>query len=665
MLITDLTLIFTLVLFIIWMAPSVARWLRMPSVVILLTAGIILGEHGLGLLRYDQSFQLLGRIGMLYIMFLSAIEMDLEGFRRSRGKGLMFGMLTFAVPMVLGLLTSRYMLGMGWGSSMMMVTVYAAHTLLTYPIVSRGGLARHRVVSIAVGGTIVCVTLALLLLTAITSYYDGVNWILLLRYLVLIPLYLLMVFFVYPKITRRYLKSNPDPMLQVIFVLTLVFLSAYIADMVGLQGILGAFFAGLALNKFVPASSPLMNRVAFLGNALFIPFFLLGVGMLVDVSVFLHGGEALVLASVMLVVALAGKWLAAWLTARLAGMAHGERRLLFGLSGAKAAATLAVIMIGRQIIDSEGLPLLSQQVVSAAIVLILISCLISSLVTDRAVKQLAQEQKNNRRLNDDQQLLLALDNDSVRDIVMLGLIINRLSPQRPLLAITPEKGQEAKDVMNRAERTAAAVDEKLEWVKLRQTDMNIAAVMRRQGVSTYIVNARQCIHDNGLRWNDAIIDILNTTSRQTMICNMVQPVNTVRRILVAVPRYADREIGFRQWLATICHLASELGAKLIIYTNSILKARIRAFMEQNNIPLRVTYRELADWEDMLLIAKDRKENDMSIIIVSRPACVSYHPLMRLMPDMMKRFFNEQPTIVIFPEQNKEEQSEPAGLFDIA
>lgn len=657
-------MIFTAVLLIIWLAPLLARVLRLPSVVILLTAGILLGEHGAGMLEYDQSFQLLGRIGMLYIMFLSAVEMDLEGFRRSRWKGMLFGIMTFAVPMALGIVTSRWLLGMDWGSCMLMVTVYAAHTLLTYPIISRYGLARHSVVSIAVGGTIVAVTLALLLLTAMNAYYHGLDMIDLIRYTVLLPLYLFLVFFIYPTITRRYLKTNPDPMLRVVYILTLVFLSAYLAEKVELQGILGAFFAGLALNKFVPASSPLMNRLGFLGNSLFIPFFLIGVGMQVDLGAFMQGYTAIVMAAVMIVTALLGKWLAAWLTAKLTAMRTSEGLLLFGLSGAKAAATLAVLMIGKQMTGLDGEPLLTQEVVSAAIILILFSCLVSSIVTDRAAKHIKAEDSSRVNVNAEQQILIELTPDNAEQLTLLALILNKLSPQHPLLAITQQRGEAAKQLVNSAKHIATAVDEKLEWVRLQPTDMNTAAVMRRQGVSTYITDAALCIHQNRLRWDDGIVEILDSSPRQVVIYQAAQPVNTIRRILLAVPRYADREVGFRQWLGAVCHLQGELGAKLIIYTNSILKAKIRAFITEQHIHAQITYRELGDWEDLLLIAKDRKENDLNAIVLSRPGGASYHPLMQRMPDMLSRFFADQPTMVIFPEQVTKEQEEAAGLFDL-
>lgn len=657
--ITDLTLIFTIVLLLIWLAPIAAKWFRLPTVVVLLAAGIALGGHGLGMLEYDQSFRMLGRIGMLYIMFLSAVEMDLEGFRQSRGKSLVFGLMTFLLPVIFGLVSSR-LLGMDWQSSLLLATVYAAHTLLTYPIVSRNGLARHRIVSIAVGGTILAVTLALLMLTVTTAADLKTGGFL--RYMVFLPLYLVLVFAAIPYVTRWYLKRGPDPMLQVVYMLAIALLSSYLADQVGLQSILGAFFAGLALNKFVPQSSPLMNRISFLGNTLFIPFFLIGIGMQVNLNVFAEGYTAFLLAAVMILVSLGSKWLAAWLTARMTHLYKSEAWMLFGMSGAKAAATLAVISIGQQITSENGTPLLDQNVVSAAIILILVSCIVSAVVTDRTAKKIVAQRQKHVNINADQQIMLRLTQHGAEPLTLLAVMLNRLSPQHPLLAFTAAQGSAATDIMNTAKKITDPVDERLVWEKLQPSDMNIASVMRRQGVSTYMIPAEDTLHSNKIRWNDEFAEVLGATPRQIIVYKAVQPLNTIRRILVAVPRYADREAGFAAWLGQIFHISTELSAKLIIYTNSILKAQIRKIVGEQSVQLKITYRELSDWEDMLLIARDRKENDMSVIILSRVNCVSYHPLMQRMPDLLSRFFSQQQTMIVFPEQQANSSSGIPGLF---
>ena len=323
-----------------------------------------------------------------------------------------------------------------------------------------------------------------------------------------------------------------------------------------------------------------------------------------------------------------------------------------------------MICLGQQITGANGTPLLSQNVVSAAIVLILVSCIVSAIVTDRAAKKIVEQRRRHVNINADQQIMLRLVPDYAEPLTQLAVTLNRLSPQRPLLAYTTEQGAAAADIVAAAKKITDPVDEKLVWVKLQPTDMNIAAVMRRQGVNTYLLPAQNSLHSNRRRWSDEFSELLASTSRQIILYKNVQPQNTIRRILVAVPRYADREAGFMQWLGLLFHLTTELSAKLIIYTNSILKAQIRKVVREQGVQIKITYRELSDWEDMLLLAKDRKANDMSLIVLSREGCQSYHPLMQRMPDLLARFFAQQQTIVLFPEQQQAELQNQPGLFNL-
>lgn len=349
--ITDPTWVFFLVLIIILFAPMILGRLHIPHIIGMILAGVLIGEHGFHVLDRDSSFELFGKVGLYYIMFLAGLEMDMEDFKKNRMKSVVFGLLTFLIPMALGIWSSMSMLGYGFLTAVLLASMYASHTLIAYPIISRYGLSRLRSVNITIGGTAITVTLALIILAVIGGMFkgtvDGLFWVFLVAKVAFLGF---LIIFFFPRIGRWFFRKYDDSVMQFVFVLAMVFLGGGLMEFVGMEGILGAFLAGLVLNRLIPHVSPLMNRLEFVGNALFIPYFLIGVGMIIDVRSLFTGGEALKVAVVMTVVATFSKWLAAWITQKIYRMQPNERSMIFGLSNAQAAATLAAVLIGHEII---------------------------------------------------------------------------------------------------------------------------------------------------------------------------------------------------------------------------------------------------------------------------------------------------------------------------
>ena len=367
--ITDPTWVFFLVLIIILFAPMILGRLHIPHIIGMILAGVLIGEHGFHILDRDSSFELFGKVGLYYIMFLAGLEMDMEDFKKNRTKGVVFGLFTFVIPMLLGVWSSMSFLGYGFTTAVLLASMYASHTLIAYPIISRYGLSRLRCVNITIGGTAVTVTLALIILAVIGGMYkgtiDGMFWVLL---VVKVAFLGFLIIFFFPRIGRWFFRKYDDSVMQFVFVLAMVFLGGGLMEFVGMEGILGAFLAGLVLNRLIPHVSPLMNRLEFVGNALFIPYFLIGVGMIIDIRSLFMGGEALKVALVMTIVATISKWLAAWLTQKIYHMQPNERSMMFGLSNAQAAATLAAVLIGHEIIMENGERLLNDDVLNGTVV---------------------------------------------------------------------------------------------------------------------------------------------------------------------------------------------------------------------------------------------------------------------------------------------------------
>ena len=409
--ITDPTWIFFLVLVIILFAPIVLERLRIPHIIGMILAGIVIGEHGFNILARDSSFELFGKVGLYYIMFLAGLEMNMEDFKSIRVKATVLGLLAFIFPLGIGVWTNLNLLGYGLITSVLLASMYASHTLIAYPIVIRYGINRQRAVSIAVGGTAVTDTLTLLVLAVIAGMYKGdtsdMFWVWLVLKVVVLSVVIMLTF---PRIGRWF------------------FLGAGLMELIGMEGILGAFLAGLVLNRLIPHVSPLMSHLEFVGNALFIPYFLIGVGMLINVNVLFGHIDSIKVAGVMIVVALLGKWIASWLTQKIYRMKAVERELMFGLSNAQAAATLAAVLVGYNIILPSGERLLNEDVLNGTILLILVTCVVSSFITEHAAKRIAMDdaELDEEKEQQKERILIPVANPDTLDKLMQRLMITMI-----------------------------------------------------------------------------------------------------------------------------------------------------------------------------------------------------------------------------------------------
>jgi Kef-type K+ transport system membrane component KefB len=447
-------LIFSLILFIILFAPLILNRIKIPHLIGLIIAGILIGPTGFNLMARDSSIILFGTVGLLYIMFLAGLEMDMMQFKKNSGKSIVFGMYTFLIPMGLGFVSGYYLLHFTLETSILFASMLASHTLIAYPIVSKFGITKNRAVSVALGGTIITDTLALLVLAVIagmaTGVVDNKFWIQLSSSIVI---FMLVVIFIFPIIARWFFKHNEDNIAQYIFVLALLFLGAFLAEIAGIEAIIGAFLVGLAINRLIPHTSPLMNRINFVGNALFIPFFLIGVGMLIDYKAFIKDWESIKVAAVMTVVVTFAKFLAAFFAQKTFRFSKDERHLIFGLSLAQAAATLAAVLVGYNIILNkaeidaaallgevvEPVRLLSESVLNGSILVILITCTYASMVTQRGAQNIALQEAagiDDEEEESSEKILVATDNiDISEELINLSLIIKSKSNKNGLFAL--------------------------------------------------------------------------------------------------------------------------------------------------------------------------------------------------------------------------------------
>ena len=664
--------IFMIVLLIILLAPILLKRLRIPHIVGMILAGLLVGPHGLNILPRDSSIELFGQLGLLYIMFLAGVEIDLNDLRNNRYKSLVFGLFTFLIPLLLGYVSSRYLLHYALASSVLMAAMYASHTLVSFPMVSRLGLAKKTVVNIAVGGTIVTETLVLLILAAVSSHYrqeaDSMNE---LRMLIGLLVSVFILFFVYPPLTRWFLKTFRDSVLQFVFILVLAFGAALLTEYAGMHGVLGIFFAGLVLNKYIPKVSPLMNRLEFMGNMLFIPYFLISIGMMINFSVFAHGTEALYVALLMIVVALLGKWLASFLARQTFKMSRSEGLMLFGLSSGRAAVTLAILMIGYNIVlghDEHGEPLrlLNEYVLNGSLVVILVSCIVSAVATDRAARRiLLDEAKENPRLDEvDESLLIPIANPKNIDcLVQLALLMrgprDKLYALRVVDDIIKENNKEnSLRQLIYASKLAAAADLRLQQVLRYDSDVanGIIHTVREYNISDVILGLHQKLPLNDFFLGAKTRSLMTQMQRGIYISRFILRPADINRILLVVPVKAEFEKGFLSWFNRMINFASNLNASINFYATAATINHCRQLMSVQQISIRTKWIEFNDLNNLPELAAEIKADDLLTVVLSRQGSVSYKFSFENIAQVLEKNFNDCNLILVYPNQTVYEDS---------
>lgn len=654
--------IFLLVLLIILVCPLLFGRLGIPQIVGFILAGIIVGPYGFNILARDASFEIFGQVGILYIMFMASVEINMFHLKKNLGRGVLFGLITFAIPTLFGIFGSRWAFGASWSTCTLISTMYAAHTLISYPIVSRFGLQNSKPAVIAVCSTIVTVLLALLVLAGVVDAADAggfrfsrfVNLIwLMIAYAV--GMGLLLHYF-----TKYFFRKISDQVIQFIYVLAMVFLSSLMASVIGLESILGAFYAGLILNRFIPDRSGLMGRIKFVGNAIFIPYFLIGVGMLINIGVILQSWNVGWVAINMAVVAMLAKWISAFTASKIFGFGRPGIQLMFGLTSGKAAATIAAALIGFQ----HGI--LTEDMLNGAVLMILVSCIIASISTQAGAKRLRMELTEAEFKNEGEtqqgefarQLVAVANPVTAENLMKLTLLMRHKDNKNPVTALFVRNSDETSRVqagrnsLEIAVAAAQAVD--IEVKDIERYDINVVA-----GLTNEAKQNRATDIMIGLHRRSNIVDsffgtmtqqLLDATNKMVFISRCFTPVDTLARLVVLVPDKAEYETGFQLWVERICNLASQLAAKAVFLSYDSTASFIRNIIISEGYAIRHEYRSLASWDDFLLHSSDINSDDIFIIIGARKGSVSHSSDLEGLPNFLQKHHSHDNLVLIFPEQ---------------
>ena len=662
--IEDPVLKFLLELIIILSAPLLLNKIKVPHLLGLIIAGAIVGPNGYNLLARDSSVVVTGTTGLLYIMFLAGLEIDMGDFKKNKWKSLGFAVYTFAVPFILGLASGLYILDFDLLTSALFASLFSSHTLIAYPLVSKLGIAKNLSVNVTVGGTMVTDVLSLLVLAVVVGMTQGsvgtAFWIKLSISMIVFSVVVLVLF---PIVARWFFKNVEDKISQYIFVLVVIYLAALAAELAGVEAIIGAFFAGLALNRLIPHSSSLMNRVEFVGNAIFIPFFLISVGMLIDFKVFFKSWETIGVAAVMMACSIGGKYIAAMVTRKTFSFSKDEGMLIFGMSSASAAATLASVMVGYNIIisetaDGEPIRLLNEHVLNGSILLILISCTISSFVSMSSAQKIAQtenEQTISNNSPDDENILLAMNHEeTVEAMLSLSLLIKAESNTERLFAlnvINEDKKESsiknAEKILSKAVQTGASADARVTPLTRYDNDVisGITNVLKEQNITDLLIGLQDEKGFSGTFMENLYNGYLKNIHVNVMVYHAAQPIATVKKYLVIIPAFSDQEAGFFYALLRIWNIGRRSGAIMEFHTTNGIVTILKRILEKANIETK--FHIMEDWSnvDNLL---DLQVNEGLIVMMAKRGMKSYHQHMSTLPYLFNQKLKDSNYLLVYP-----------------
>jgi Kef-type K+ transport system membrane component KefB len=678
--ITDPTMIFFVVLMIILFAPIIMSKLRIPHIIGMVLAGVVIGKYGLDILERDVSFEIFGSVGLYYIMFLAGLEMDLESVKRNSRQFLIFGLLTCFVPLILTYIMSRTILGYSHPASFLLGCIMASNTLIAYPIVSRYGLQRHPSVQLSVGSSMISLFLALVMIAALSTLFiasqaDNTHsslFLSLATFILKLTGFIAGSVWLIPRLARYFLRRYSDAVMQYIFVLAVMFLSAALSVAIGLEGIFGAFFSGLILNRYIPKVSPLMNRIEFIGNAVFIPYFLIGVGMLINVRTVFTSLEVLLVVCLIAFFGTFGKAVAAYISSLIFRLPQRDGNMMFGMTSAHAAGAIAMVMVGMRLEVSPGVYLVNSDMLNGVVMMILVTCIISTMMTDHASQQIVLTQNRDaisypgstastNSPDDDEKILLCVKYKEIApQLLSLALLMRNQRLNRGLVALNvvydDEKSVRHREMglrlLEQLQQQASAAEVQMQTqVRLASNIANgIKHAFREFSSSEIIMGMHVHTERNPKFWGDFIQSLYNGLNRQIILIRFVQPLNTLRRIQVAVPSRAEFEPGFHRWLERLSRFAGQLDCRIQFHGREESLVLIAEYINNRHPNVRAEYTSMAHWNELPQLASTIQEDHMFVVITARKGTISYKNALDRLPDELQKFFSGKNLMIIFPDQ---------------
>ena len=589
------------------------------------------------------------------------------------------------MPFGLTYVVAQTVLGYSSATSFLLGCIMASNTLVAYPIVGRYGLQRHPSVGLSVGSSMISLFLALVMLAALsastgtshtapTSSLEGIaNALLSIEtpsgalgkamgsffFLLKLAVYMVGSIMVIPRLTRFFLRRYSDSVMQYIYVLSVMFLSAALTSLIGLEGIFGAFMSGLILNRYIPHASPLMNRIEFIGNAVFIPYFLIGVGMLINMKTVFEGGGVVWIVLLIAFIGTFGKALAAYASSLLFRLPQRDGNMMFGLTSAHAAGAIAMVMVGMR------LQLVNDDMLNGVVMMILVTCIISTIVTERSAQTITVREKTHLRVTqttgDDEKILVCVKYPEIApQLLSMSLLMRNETLNRGLVALNvvydDEHAATGREqglrLLEQLQEQASASEVKVQTqVRLATNIANgIKHAFREFACSEIVMGMHVHTDRNPKFWGEFIQSLYNGLNRQIILTRFVQPLNTLRRIQVAVPSRAEFEPGFHRWLERLCRLAGQLDCRIQFHGREESLELIHSYISTHHASVRADYTHMGHWNELPQLASHIADDHMFVVITARKGTISYKNAQEHLPDELQQYFNGKNLMIIFPDQ---------------
>jgi Kef-type K+ transport system membrane component KefB len=615
----------------------------------------------------DNSFELFGRVGLYYIMFLAGLEMDMEGVKKHSRRFLLFGLLTCLVPLIMTYVMSMTILDYSSSASFLLGCIMASNTLIAYPIVGRYGLQRHQSVALSVGSSMISLFLALVMLAAISgSFSKDSGWLFWVMFVVKFAAFCVGSVILIPKLTRYFLRRYSDAVMQYTFVMAVMFLSAALSSLIGIEGVFGAFYSGLILNRYIPRVSPLMNRIEFIGNALFIPYFLIGVGMLINLRTLFSSVDMLWIVLLIVFFGTFGKAVAAYVSSLLFRLSKADGHMMFGLTSAHAAGAIAMVMVGIRLEVAPGEYLVSDDMLNGIIMMILFTCIISTMMTEHAAKKIVIEERGKGNVeseskDDDEKILLCVKYPEIAPhLLYLSMYMRNQRLNRDLVALnvvyddaqSNKAREEGIRLLEQLQQTASASEVKVQTqVRLATNIANgIKHAFREFGCSEIVMGMHVHTDITPRFWGEFIQSLYNGLNRQIILMRFVQPMSTLRRIRVAVPSRAEFEPGFHRWLERLSRFAGQLDCRIQFHGRNESLTLIREYINNRHPNVRAEYTYMAHWNELPQLASDIADDHLFVVVTARKGTISYKTALERLPDELQKHFSGKNLMIVFPDQ---------------
>ncbi len=664
----DPVLIFSIVMLNVLIAPILAEKLKLPGIVGFITSGFIFGPHLFGILERDRTIELLGTIGLLYIMFQAGLEINIGEVKKNKHYSIIFGILTFIIPLLLGIAGGYYLLKLSLMASILLASMFSSHTLLTFPIASKMGLVKKRAVSSTIGGTIITDTLALMILAVIIKANHGnlnlVFWVQMFSFMIF---YVIAINIILPYVCRWFFKkfSSDDGQEEYVFIIAALFMSAYLSHVAGFEPIIGAFLAGLALNKLIPEKSVLMNRIRFVGESLFIPFFLISVGMIINPRVFISDIYTIEVSIVMIITAVISKYMAAFIFGKTVKFSKNESMLMFGLSVNQAAATLAAVLVGYRV------GIFNESILGGTILMIMVTCFIGAMVTAKyARKVLSEIQNTKEEINSKltERILIPIKNpNNLNNLIDIAFYLHDKKSEEPIYPLNvvldgtdiEKQIVEGENLLTKVIIRGNAAKKNI--IPLNKIDTNISNAIlkaaKEQRVSKVIFGWNENVNFKYKLFNTVIEQFVKNSNDMIFIAKILYSIGISKSIILIIPPLINKQNGFTDTMNSIIRLAQEINDKLILVSEEKTIEEIRVITDKlKNI--EINFKNINNWKTLPQeMEKIISKNDIIIHMLARQGHLAWGPIFDKLPYIMSEKFPENNMMIVYPYYYIEEETE--------